>query len=74
MYGKSTDAFSMIAGFNCLKGLDLTPGKIAALIYGREPSDDDGSADYTSLFNALAWYAGEEVSRSFCDYLEQLND
>jgi hypothetical protein len=72
-YGDA-DAFTMIAGFNCLKGLDITPGKIATLIYGREPSDDDGSADYTSLFNALAWYAGEEVARAWCDYLEQLND
>lgn len=73
-YGKDTDAFTMVSTFNCLKGLDLTPGKIAALIYGREPRDDDGSADYTSVYNALAWYAGEEVSRAWCDYLENLND
>lgn len=72
-FGES-DAFTMIASFNCLKGLDLTPSKIAALIYGREPSDDDGIADYTSLFNALAWYSGEEVARAWCDYLDYLND
>jgi hypothetical protein len=72
-YGEA-DAFAMIAGFNCLKGLDLSPGRIATLALGREPKDDDGSADYTQIHNALAWYAGEEVARSYCDYLEYLND
>jgi len=68
------DLYTMINGFNCLKGMDFTPARIAALIHGREPRDDDGQADYTTLYNALAWYAGEEVSRAWCDYLEYLND
>ena len=64
------DAFSMIAGFNCLKDLELSPGRIAGLIYGREPRDDDGQCDYTQLFNVLCWFAAEEVSRSYVDFLE----
>lgn len=64
------DAFSMIAGFNCLKDLEMSPGRIAGLIYGREPRDDDGQADYTQIFNALCWFAAEEVSRSFVDFVE----
>lgn len=65
-----SDAFQLIAGFNCLRGLDLTPGQIAALVYGKEPRDDDKAADYTQLFNALCWFAAEEVSRSYVDFLE----
>ena len=65
------DAFQLIAGFNCLKNLELSPGRIAALIYGNEPKDD-GSADFTSIHNALCWFAAEEVSRAYCDFLESL--
>lgn len=64
------DAFQLIAGFNCLKDSYIRPGRIAGLIYGREPRDDDGQADYTSIFNALCWFAAEEVSRSFVDFVE----
>lgn len=64
------DAFQLIAGFNCLKDLELTPGQIAALVYGREPRDGDAADDYTQVFNALCWFAAEEVSRSSVDFLE----
>ena len=64
------DAFQLIASFNCLKELELSPGRIAGLIYGREPRDDDGQWTYTQVFNALCWFAAEEVSRSFVDFLE----
>lgn len=64
------DAFQLIAGFNCLRGLELSPGQIAALIYGKEPRDDDRAADYTQVFNALCWFAAEEVSRSYVDFRE----
>jgi hypothetical protein len=66
------DAFQLIAGFNCLKELELSPGGIAALIYGNEPKDDDGSCDFTSVHNALCWFAAEEVSRAYSDFLENL--
>ncbi len=66
------DAFQLIASFNCLKELELSPGRIAALIYGTEPKDDDGSADFTSIHNALCWFAAEEVSRAYTDFLDNL--
>lgn len=64
------DAFQLIAGFNCLKDLELSPGRIAGLIYGKEPRDDDGQCDYTSLFNALCWFAAEEVSHAYVNFME----
>lgn len=64
------DAFQLIAGFNCLRGLEMSPGRIAGLVYGREPSDDNGHWTYTQVFNVLCWFAAEEVSRSYVDFLE----
>lgn len=64
------DVFQLIASFNCLKGLELSPGQIAALIYGKEPRDGDAADDYTQVFNALCWFAAEEVARSYVDFLE----
>lgn len=60
-FGSSVTA--MIQGFGCFRN-------------GTKPSDADiGSALYAGkdrkdgepVLNALAWYAGEEVSRSYCD-------
>jgi len=65
------DAYQMISRFNCLQDLELTPGKIAALIHGRKPTDDDTHADYVSIFNALAWFALEEVCASYLNILEE---
>ena len=49
---------AMIAGFNCLK---TTPEVIAEAIYNPR------SSEQTQVFNALAWFAAEEVARSYCD-------
>lgn len=49
---------SMIASFNCLKMDDLD---VAEALYNKK------SDERTNVFNALAWYALEEVSRSYCD-------
>jgi hypothetical protein len=47
----------MIAGFNCLKADKLTLDDVAQAIY-------TGKGDNaTSVRNALAWYALEEVAR-----------
>jgi hypothetical protein len=51
----------MIAGFNCLNG-DYTSDEIGETLFGRNPD--------TQIANALAWYAGEEVCRSFVDMSE----
>ena len=57
----------MILGFNCLQHDDLTSSDIAKALYGRLTDDDKK----TTIYNALAWYALEEVARAYCDLLEQ---
>jgi len=57
-------AYSMIAGFNCFKGQDLTGDDVADAI--NNPRHDE----HTNVMNALAWFAGEEVCRSYCDMVE----
>ena len=53
--------YRMIGGFNCLK---MEESEVAEAIHN--PRSDDR----TQVFNALAWFAVEEVARSYCD----LND
>lgn len=50
--------FGIVSNFNCL---DLDVFEVAEGLYGPE------SEDRTQVFNALAWYAGEEVARSYSD-------
>ena len=47
----------MVKGFNCLKGATETE-----IVEGLA-----GATDQTQVPNGLAWYAGEEVSRAYCD-------
>jgi len=54
--GEST--YGMIACFNCLK---MQSDEVAEAIHN--PRSDDR----TQVFNALAWFAAEEVARSFVD-------
>ena len=61
------DEIEMILGFNCLQHDDLTSSDIARALYGRLADTDTK----TIIYNALAWYALEEVSRAYCDLLEQ---
>lgn len=62
-----TGVIEMIRNFGCFR-------------HGTKPTDEEiGSALYAghnvkdgvNVLNALAWYAGEEVSRSYCDLTEQ---
>lgn len=63
------DEIEMILGFNVIKkdNDDLTSSDIARALYGRLTDDDKK----TTIYNALAWYALEEVSRTYCDLVEQ---
>ena len=54
-----TGAMELIASFGCLNG-DYSQTEIAEAIY----NDSD---DSTQVLNALAWFAGEEVARSYED-------
>ena len=62
-----TDEIEMILSFKCLQHDDLTSSDVARALYGRLTDDDKK----TTIYNALAWYALEEVSRAYCDLVEQ---
>lgn len=53
--------YAMIAGFQCLK---MQPDEVAEAIYNKRIEER------TNVFNALAWFALEEVSRAYCDAVE----
>lgn len=56
------DKYKMIAGFNCLKGYENLD--VGSAIYNKK------SEDHALVLNALAWFAGEEVARSYVDTLK----
>ena len=56
-----TGVVEMIRGFGCFRnGTKPTDSEIGTALYAGK---DDGAG----VLNALAWYAGEEVCRSYCD-------
>ena len=57
----------MIRGFGCFRnGTPPTDEEIGSALYaGRDAKDG------LPVLNALAWYAGEEVARAYCDLAEQ---
>ena len=63
--GEPDTLAAFIAGFGCLH--DYTPAQVEAVLIGM-PEDD---SDTMQVCNALAWFAGEEVCRAYCDMLEQ---
>lgn len=52
------ELYTMIGGFNCLK---ISPTDAAEAIHNPR------SEQRTTVYNALAWFALEEVSRSYAD-------
>jgi hypothetical protein len=52
----------MVKGFNCLKAATETE-----IVEGLA-----GATDETQVPNGLAWYAGEEVARAYCDMTEEV--
>lgn len=59
--GLGEDVLVMIGGFNCLKESSNT---VAEALYNPR------SENKTQVFNALAWFAAEEVARSYVDTKE----
>ena len=55
--------FEMIQCFNCMKG--FSQEEIAEAIYESDSEYED------QILNCLSWTIGEEVSRLYCDILEQ---
>jgi hypothetical protein len=61
-----TGVIEMIRGFGCFRnGTPPTDEEIGSALYAGK--DIDGGM---SILNVLAWYAGEEVSRAYCDMTE----
>lgn len=60
-YQIGEDTYKMIAGFKCLK--DYAYLDVGESIYNKK------SEDYGTVLNALAWFAGEEVARSYTNTL-----
>jgi hypothetical protein len=58
--------FEMIRAFFCFKGDKLTDDEIGQALYAGKQGEDA-----PNILNGLAWYAGEEVSRAYCDMTEQ---
>ena len=61
-----TDIISMVQGFGVFRNGD----KPTASEVGRALWDSQKSQDLTTLYNVFAWYALEEVSRTWYRYLE----
>ena len=61
IYGND-ELIGFVKSFNCL---DADSSEIALTIYGNKSQHD------TQVANALAWFAGEEVCRLYCDLIEQ---
>lgn len=61
-----TGVLEMIRGFGCFRhGTKPTDEEIGLALYAGKHAPDG-----LNVLNALAWYAGEEVCRSFCDLTE----
>jgi hypothetical protein len=55
---------SMISGFNCLIDCKFSDTEIAKALYTSKGDHVD------AIQNAMAWFALEEVARSYCDCVE----
>ena len=65
----------MIQDFNTIKECDFSYSDIAKALYGRLSNNDtDQHYIKEQIYNALCWYIEEEVSRSFVDYVYQLEN
>ena len=68
-------AVTMIQDFNTIKNYDFSYNDIAKALYGRMSNNDtDQRYIKEQIYNVLCWYVEEEVSRSFVDYVYQLEN
>lgn len=60
-----TSITEMVQGFGCFRnGSKPTDEEIGLAMYAGNKTDDG-----VGVLNALAWYAGEEVARAYCDLI-----
>jgi hypothetical protein len=66
---------TMIQDFNTIKDCGFSYNDIAKALYGRLSNNDtDQRYIKEQVYNVLCWYIEEEVSRSFVDYVYQLEN
>lgn len=64
-YGHGMTIPAFIAGFNCV---DCDAEQVAIALYTGK------GENVTEVYNALAWYALEEVARRYCDTMETFSE
>lgn len=70
-----SSAVAMIQDFNMIKNCEFSYSDIAKALYGRLSNNDpDQRYIKEQVYNVLCWYIKEEVSRSFVDYVYQLEN
>ena len=68
-------AVTMIQDFNTIRDCGFSHSDIAKALYGRLSNNDtDQHYIKEQVYNVLCWYIEEEVSRSFVDYVYQLEN
>lgn len=72
IYGKEKSAYQMMADFSDIKNAEIGPDELAEVINRPFHEDEEGAT--TQVFNTLAWYALEEVSRAYNDLLENQDE
>ena len=66
---------TMIQDFNTIRNCEFSHNDIAKALYGRLSNNDpDQHYIKEQIYNVLCWYIEEEVSRSFVDYVYQLEN
>ena len=57
----------LVKGFRCLKGLEDADEAIAIALYGGKARSQEVQDSVDLVYNALAWFALEEVGRAIVD-------
>lgn len=62
------DLLSLVAGFNCLRSYKFSTSDVGRVLFSAKGGDEDARS---TIENALAWSALEDVARSYVDWCEQ---
>jgi hypothetical protein len=66
---QAISSVELIQGFGCFRHDSQSADTVGSALWGTL-SLDDALENHSTILNALAWYAGEEVCRSYTDLLE----
>lgn len=68
--GEPDTLAGFVAGFRCL---NMTAREVEGVLmdHGALTRDGDRESDAVQVYNALAWFAAEEVCRVYCDMVQE---